>query len=185
LKQLHAWYGDDVQFLDVIIRQAHPGEDRGRFENDEQKMAGARDYQQLEQIPWPVLVDDYAGTVHRTYSNEMADPTFLIDSDGTIVFYGMWTHAPTLNRAIQELLQRGGQGGPVAGGIDRAPHLLPALIGGYRGPRRGGRRGIFELDIGGFGAGSMSFIGDKLRPLLGDVALRAARPGEEPTSSSG
>jgi hypothetical protein len=49
-----------------------------------------------------VLVDDYAGTVHRTYSNEMADPTFLIDQRGTIAFYAMWTHAPTLNRAIRD-----------------------------------------------------------------------------------
>lgn len=62
--------------------------------------------------------------------------------------------------------------------IDRTPHLLPALIGGYRGPRRGGGRGVLELDIGGFGAGTLSFLGDKLRPLLGGFALRAARPGE-------
>jgi hypothetical protein len=183
MKQLHQWYGDDVQFLDVIIRQAHPGELRGHFENFEQKMAGAREYEELEDIPWPVLVDDYAGTVHRTYSNEMADPTFLIDGEGNIAFYAMWTHGPTLNRAIQELQGRDPGAGPVAGGIDRTPHLLPALVGGYRGPRRGGRRGVFELDIGGFGAGSLSFLGDKLRPLLGSFALRAARPGEEPSTA--
>lgn len=183
MKQLHRWYGDDVQFLDVIIRQAHPGEVRGHFENFEQKMDGAREYRELEDIAWPVLVDDYAGTVHRTYSNEMADPTFLIDGEGRIAFYGMWTHGPTLNRAIQELLRRGPDGKSVAGGIDRVPHLLPALVGGYRGPRRGGRRGVFELDIGGFGAGTLSFLGNKLRPLLGGFALRAARPGEEPTTS--
>jgi hypothetical protein len=128
-----------------------------------------------------VLVDDYAGTVHRTYSNEMADPTFLIDQHGTIAFYGMWTHAPTLNRAIRELQQRGDEGGVVNGGIDRTIHLMPTLIDGYRGPRRGGRRAVFELDMGGFGTGTMSFLGNKLfKPLIGDFALRAARPGEEP-----
>jgi hypothetical protein len=128
-----------------------------------------------------VLIDDYAGTVHRTYSNEMADPTFLIDQHGTIAFYAMWTHAPTLNRAIRELQRRGAEGGVVNGGIDRTLHLMPAIIDGYRGPRRGGRRGVFELDIGGFGTGTMSFLGNKLlKPLIGDFALRAARPGEEP-----
>jgi hypothetical protein len=119
--------------------------------------------------------------VHRTYSNEMADPVFLIDQNGSIAFYGMWTHVPTLNRAIRELRQRGTQGGVVAGGIDRTPHLMPAMIDGYRGPRRGGRRGVLEFDMGGFGAGTMSFIGNKLlKPLIGGFALRAARPGEEP-----
>jgi len=44
-------------------------------------------------------VDDYAGTVHRAYSQEMADPTFLVGPDGHIAFYGMWTHVPTLKKA--------------------------------------------------------------------------------------
>jgi hypothetical protein len=120
-----------------------------------------------------VLVDDYAGTTHRVYSREMADPSFLIDSDGRVAFYGMWTHAPTLKRAIDELLAQGGRG-VVAGGIDRTPHLLASFVDGYRGPRRGGKRAVLEYDLAGLGAGTLSFLGNKAKPVLAPLALRAA-----------
>ncbi len=134
-------------------------------------MEGARQYKREEGIPWPVLVDNLAGTVHRTYSGEMADPVFLIDSEGSVSFYGMWTHAPTLKRAIDELLSRDGRG--VALGIDQRPHLFASFVDGWRGPRRGGRRAVLEYDLGGFGAGTLSFLGNKAKPLLGPLALRA------------
>ncbi len=84
MKQLHAWYGDQVQFLDVILRQAHAGEKRGRYLDHKDKIRSAQEYKQLEDIAWPVLIDDYQGTVHRQYSQEMADPSFLIDAEGRI-----------------------------------------------------------------------------------------------------
>jgi hypothetical protein len=38
---------------------------------------------------------------------------------------------------------------------------------------------VFELDMGGFGTGMMGFLGNSLlKPLIGDFALRAARPGQ-------
>jgi hypothetical protein len=101
----------------------------------------------------------------------MADPVFLIDSAGRVSFYGMWTHAPTLQRAIDELLARGGRG--IALGLDRTPHLLASFVDGWRGPRRGGRRAVLEYDFGGFGAGTLSFLGNKAKPLLAPLALRA------------
>ncbi len=160
-----------MQFLDLFLRQAHPGELRGPYGSYAEKLEEAREYKREEGIEWPVLVDDYAGTTHRAYSREMADPAFLIDSDGRVAFYVMWTHAPTLKRAIDELLERGGRG-VVAGGIDRAPHLFASFVAGYRGPRRGGRRAVLEYDLGGFGAGTMSFFGNKAKPLLAPLALR-------------
>ncbi len=69
----------------------------------------------------------------------------------------MRTHAPTLKQALDELLARGGLG-VVAGGFGRTPHLLVSFVDGYRGSRRG-RRGVLEYDLGGFGGGSLSFLG--------------------------
>ena len=161
-----------MQFVDIFIRQAHPGELRGPYRSYEEKLEEAREYKREEGIDWPVLVDDYAGTVHRTYSREMADPIFLIDSDGRVAFYGMWTHPPTLKRAIDELLARDGRG-VVAGGLDRMPHLFASFVDGYHGPRRGGRRAVLEYDLAGLGAGTLSFLGNKAKPLLGPLALRA------------
>ncbi len=160
-----------MRFLDVFIHQAHPGEIRHRYTTFDQKLAGAREYKELEEIPWPVLVDDLAGTVHHAYSRGMADPTFLIDANGQVAFYGMWTHAPTLRRAIAELLGNGGRGQAL--GLDRTPHLLASFVDGYRGPRRGGRRAVLEYDLGAGGAGTLSFLGNKAKRLLGPLALRS------------
>lgn len=155
----------------MFIHQAHPGELRHRYTTFDQKLEGAREYKEQEQLPWPVLVDDLAGTMHKTYSRGMADPTFLIDGDGQMAFYGMWTHAPTLQRAIAELLSEGGQSQHL--GLDRTPHLLASFVDGYRGPRRGGRRAVLEYDLGAGGAGTLSFLGNKAKRVLGPVALRS------------
>ncbi len=119
-----------------------------------------------------MLVDDYAGTWHRAYSREMTDPVFLIDSDGRVAFYLMWAHAPTLRRAIDELLERGGQG-VVAGGVDKMPHLFVSFVNGYHGLRRGGRQAVREYNTGAFGAGALTFLGNKAKPILAPLALRA------------
>lgn len=49
---------------------------RGVYSNLEDKLAGAREHKRLEALPSTVLVDDYAGTVHREWGREMADPTY-------------------------------------------------------------------------------------------------------------
>ena len=160
-----------MEFVDVFLRQAHPGEDRPGYQTYAEKVEAARRYKREEALPWTLLVDDFAGTVHRAYSEEMADPVFLIDSEGIISFYGMWTHVPTLHGAIETLLANGGRG--VSGGLDRTPHLLASFVDGYRGPRRGGRRAVLEYDLGALGAGTMSFAGNKAKSVLGPLALRS------------
>jgi hypothetical protein len=160
------------------VRQNHPGELRDTYADYDEKLAGAREYQRLEALPWPIVVDDYAGTVHREWGFEMADPTLLVDADGRVAFAAMWTHVPTLKRAVDALLAQGGRG-VVLGGIDRRPHGFAALVDGYRGPRRGGIRGVVELDLSGAGSGMVSRLGNLAKPLLGPLALRAAPWGEE------
>jgi hypothetical protein len=157
----------------VVIRQAHPGEKRGRYLDYGDKLESAREYKRLEDIGWPVLLDDYAGTVHRAYSREMADPSFLIDAEGRVSFYCMWTHAPSLKLAFDELLARDGVGAPVAGGIDRIPHMFASFVDGYRGPARGGPRAVREYSTAAMGAGVLSYLGNKAKPVLGPIALRA------------
>ena len=120
-----------------------------------------------------MLVDDLSGKAHRAYSREMTDPVFLIDSDGRVAFYLMWAHAPTLKKAIDELLERDGRGAPVAGWIDRMVHLFVSFVNGYHGLRRGGRRAVREYNTVAFGAGVLTFLGSKAKPLLAPLALRA------------
>ncbi len=119
-----------------------------------------------------MLVDDYAGTAHRVYSREMTDPVFLIDTDGRVAFYLMWAHAPTLKKTLDEFLEHGGQG-VVDEGIDQRLHLFVSFVNGYHGLRRGGRRAVHEYTTGAFGAGVLTFLGSKAKPVLGPLALRA------------
>ncbi len=63
--------GDQVPAVDVVVRQAHQGPTEPPYASVEQKMADA---QRSEQIPWPALVDDVEGTVHRAYTEGWPTP---------------------------------------------------------------------------------------------------------------
>ncbi len=172
MKQLYSEYSDWVQFVDVFIRQAHPGERHGRYQSDTQKMEEARQYQQAETLPWLVLVDDLEGTVHQTYGN-MSDPVYLIDGEGRVVFYGMWTHVPTLRRAIDELFAGPVQGTSVLNSIDHMLHLFASFVNGWHALQRGGKQGVIDYEIGTPPAATLTFLGHLAKPLLAPLALRA------------
>jgi len=173
MKRLFAQYGQHVQFVDLVVRQAHPGEMRGPYRRYDQKLADAREYQRAEAIPWPVLVDDLAGTTHTAYGG-MSDPIYLIDASGRVAFYNMWAHAPSLQTAIDELLARRGHGAPVGGGIDRVPHLAASFVNGWHGLRRGGWGAVLDYELGTPGAATLTFLGHLVKPLIAPIALRAA-----------
>jgi len=173
MKRLHEEYGDRVRFVDVTVRQAHPGETRGAYRTVEEKHDDARAYQADEGIPWPVLIDDLAGTVHQTYGG-MSDPVYLIDAVGHVAFYNMWAHAPSVKTAIDELLVRGGQSGPVSGGMDRTPHMAASFVNGWHGLRRGGWRSVLEFELATPGAATLTFVGHLAKPILAPLALRTA-----------
>ena len=171
LKELHARYGDRVQFLDIMVRQAHPGERRPAYTSYAQKLADARAFQQKDGIPWPVLADDLDGTVHRRYGG-MSDPVYLIDAAGRVAFYGMWIDGPRLRQAIEELLAQGGVGAPVAGGIDRRPHMASALVEGWRTLSRGGVRAVVDLALSFPPLALAVLLGYPMRPLFRPLVAR-------------
>jgi DNA-directed RNA polymerase subunit RPC12/RpoP len=160
-----------VHFVDVLIRQAHPGPDVPPYESFEQKWHDALRYQQEEGIPWTVLIDDLEGTTHQVYGG-LADPTYLIDAQGYVAFYNMWTHVPTLHQAITALLGQGGLG-VVRGGIDNYPHLLASVAEGWRGLRRGLPQSFIDLETAAPTLASGTWLGHRLRPLLAPLARRA------------
>ncbi len=172
LKRLHAQWGDRVHVVDVLVRQAHPGPAEPPYASAEQKMADAERYQQSEQIPWPVLVDDVEGTVHRAYGG-LANPSYLIGTDGRVSFYAPVTGAPRLHRALQELMRSGGRG-VVSGGIDLVPHLLSTFTEGWRALERGRPQSVDDLSRALPGSVGLLRLGRVVRPLLALVALRGA-----------
>ena len=171
MKKLHAHWGERVQFVDVVIRQAHPGPSVPPYDTFEEKLHDAHRYQQEEGISWPVVVDDLKGTVHQVYSG-LADPTYLIDVDGRVAYFNMWTYAPGLYVAIEELLARGGRG-VVHGGIDHVPHVAAAMTDGWKGIRRGLPQSFIDLETASPGMGMGIWLGYQLRPVLAPLSLRA------------
>jgi hypothetical protein len=167
---LHDLYGERVRFIDVLIRQEHPGERSGPHRTYEEKVQSAQEYEREEGIGWTVLVDDLAGTVHEAYGGTAA-PAYLIDATGRVAFYGILAHAPTLKRAIDELLAKGGHG-IVSGDVDRWPHVFASLVGGWRAPRRGGLRAVLDYELAVPGAAKLTFLGHLAKPLLAPLALR-------------
>lgn len=155
----------------MVIRQAHPGPGVEPYTDLAQKMRDGERYLVEEGIPWPVLVDDLAGTVHQVYGG-LADPTYLIDADGRVAFYNMWTHAPTLHRSLTQLFRQG-ERGVVNGGIDHVMHMLPAVADGWRALRRGSPQSFIDLETAAPGLASSIWLGYRMRPLLAPVALRA------------
>jgi hypothetical protein len=170
-KKLHARWGDAVQFLDVLVRQAHPGPGVEAYRTELQKLRDAEAYQQVEGIPWPVLVDDLNGRVHQRYG-ALADPSYLLDADGRVAFYLHWSNAPTLHQAIEALLAQDGRG-TVLGGEQRVPHVGAAITEGWKGLRRGWPQSVIDMETALPGSAVVPWIGFQLRGLLAPLTLRA------------
>lgn len=160
-----------MQFVDVLIRQAHPGPGVAPYRTFEQKLHDAERYHQEEGIPWPVVADDLEGTVHQVYGT-LADPAYLIDSDGRVAFYNLWTSAPALHEAIGALLARGGRG-VVRGGYTRFFDPGPMTTDGWRGLRRGLPQSFTDLMLAAPGSPLLPWLGHQVRPLLAPLTLRA------------
>ncbi len=167
-----------MQFVDVMVRQAHPGPAEPAYATFEEKREDAETYQREEGISWPVLVDDLEGTVHQVYSG-LADPSYLIDADGRVAYYNMWTYSPVLHQAIEALLAQGGRGVVLGEGIDQTPHLMPSMTDGWKGLRRGLPQSFVDMETAAPTSATMMWLGHQLRPLLAPLALR-----EKPLPSS-
>lgn len=148
MKQLHEQYGDRVAFVEIVVRQAHPGKRHDAYVSFADKMSDARAYQGEEAIVWPVAVDDLTGTVQRAYGG-LAASIYLLDSRGRVSYYALWGQSPPLTDAIDRLLLAPEE--TITSDrrtVDRVPHLGAAIVAGQRGPLRGGLRSIIDLELG-------------------------------------
>lgn len=161
MRKLHAAWAGDVDFFDIFIRQAHPGPHTPLYHDGGEKMESARCYAVEEKIDYPVLVDDLDDAVYRRYGSQ-PDSSYIIDTEGRVAFHSVWTHAPTLHRALCALQDQGWTG-VVRDGVDRTPHMLSSLADGWRGLQR--------TSLPGSSIGPM--VGRYLKPMLAPIALRS------------
>jgi len=170
MKRLYDRWGNDVQFVEVLIRQAHPGPGVEAYNSFERKMEDARRYAEEEGIPWMVAVDDVEGKVHQVYGS-LTNAAYLIDSTGRVSFYSLWTNVPALNTAIGELMKQERRG-VVADGIDRRPRLIPVLAHGWPAIRRGLPQSYIDLETTIPGSATVLWLGWLAKGWLEESANR-------------
>lgn len=177
LNELYSDFKDDedVQFLFVFIREAHPGERLGPHRSLADKIRAAEEFRDAEDVEFPILIDELDGKVHKKYS-KMANPSFLIDKSGRVAFRQLWTRPRVLGEALEELLDvqehRSSEHAIVRDGEDTAMPITYAMLHSHRALERGGQRAIREFRRE---MGSLGRIGHTASRVVGPVALHPGR----------
>jgi peroxiredoxin len=132
LNELYEDYrSEDVEFLLVYVREAHPGENLPAHSSMEQKAAAAELLREEEDINIPIVVDDLRGSVHRKYG-KYPNATYVIDKSGRVAFRMLVTKPRVIEASLEELLERqrerGVEHAVVHGGEDlRVPKFGPMV----------------------------------------------------------
>ncbi len=153
LNELYEDFGDEVEFLFVYVREAHPGEEIGPHRDMREKLRAAEQFREEEDVDIPIIVDDLNGRIHKKYG-KAPNPTYLIDRSGRISFRMLNTNATVLGAAIEELIERQGDRGAdhvvVHGGEYHGIPKASALLHTHRALRRGGKKSVddFKHEMG-------------------------------------
>jgi peroxiredoxin len=97
-------FDSDTEFLFVYVREAHPGERTPAHASLDDKCRSAVLFRHQERLNLPILVDDLAGRIHRSYGG-LPNSTFIIERSGRVAFRCSWTNPKKLRAALEELLQ--------------------------------------------------------------------------------
>ena len=162
--------GDEIEFLFIYVREAHPGEVIAAHKNMREKTEAARLLRDEEDMQMPILVDDLRGTIHRRYSR-LPNPSFLVDKSGRVAFLSLWSKPETLGAAIEELLEaqqdRRKDHAVVHGGQDLSMPLPYSALSAYRALERGGKQSLNDFRQALGLPGRVAFTASHLaRPFL-------------------
>jgi alkyl hydroperoxide reductase subunit AhpC len=188
IRGLNALYrelrSDDLEFLFVYVREAHPGETLPAHDSWEDKVDAAERFRDAEEAEMPIVVDDVRGSIHRKFG-KLPNPVFVIDKSGRVAYRMMWAQPAPLAAALDELLEiqseRGADHAVVQGGEDRSMPLSYALFHSYRALERGGERALSDfrdaMGLRGRVALATSRVAEPLAENAGKIALTAAISG--------
>lgn len=175
---------DQLEFLFVYVREAHPGERQPAHQSWEDKVDAAERFRDEEELIMPVLVDDMRGSIHRKFG-KLPNSAFLIDKSGRVAYRMMWAQPAPLAAAVDELLEaqseRGADHAIVQGGEDLSMPLAYALFHSYRALERGGERAMEDfreaMGLRGRVALAASRVAEPLSENAGKIAFTAALSG--------
>ena len=106
LRRLHAEFGDRVSMVLLHVREAHPGEQRKQPHSFEEKMQRAVRLKERDDLPFPVIVDDTEGTLHRKLDGK-PNSAWLVSGDGRVIYRALWAGDETGLRQALEAAARG------------------------------------------------------------------------------
>ena len=155
LNNLYKDFWDDIKFVSVYTREAHPGENFPHHTSEEQKMRHAAEWTRRDDVPWTVAVDTLDGAIHRVYG-PLPNSLYLIDPSGRVAFRAMWAGQEGLiRRRINELLDRVEDGEAYIPLDERENLVIPLMHGAVEFDRALGRAGEkaredFKREMGGF-----------------------------------
>lgn len=89
LKRLYSEFGDQVSFVTLYVREAHPGEHYPQPQDDDLKLEHAVDLLARDTMRWPIAVDTIDGRVHRALDTK-PNAVYLVDRYGKVVYRGLW-----------------------------------------------------------------------------------------------
>jgi hypothetical protein len=110
---------EDVVFLLLYTREAHPGEHDTAHETIEGKLDRARAFATEYDVERTVLVDDLELTAHRRYGG-MPNSVHVLTPDGVVAMRGDWNDVHT----VREVLETRGAGRVYERGVYRGRPLL-------------------------------------------------------------
>jgi peroxiredoxin len=166
---------DDVVFLFVYVREAHPGEKLREHRSMKQKAHAAALFRDEEEVEIPIVVDDLDGKIHKKYG-KLPNPTYLIDKSGRVAFRSLWTRAKTVQDALEELLrveqEENTDHAIVRDGEDTDISMTYAMLHSHRALERGGKKAIrdFRDELGRGGR-----LAETASRIAGPIALNPGK----------
>lgn len=171
---------ENVEFLFVYVREAHPGEKLPAHESMDDKRRAAEELRDDENIEYTILIDELEGKVHKKYG-KMPNPTYIIDKSGRVAFRSLWSRVTAIREALEELLNaqetREVEHAIVNGGEDMSVPMTTAMFHSHRALDRGGKKAIREFREGLGGPGRVAHTTAR---VVGPVVLN---PGKALTAA--
>lgn len=163
LKEMYQEFGQDIDFLMLMVREAHPGEHLEQPRSLDQKRDYARALQARDGLPFPIAIDDLDGKVHQAFDSK-PNAVWLADANGSILYRGLWVGddaglVQALDAAVRGILP------PQQ---DNSRRLVPMAMGiGKMGEMTGrsGRRARQDMWRAAPPMAAVAAVADFYRPL--------------------
>jgi len=166
IQDLYDEFGDQVQFILMYVREAHPGELFTQPESIEDKLESARALKEFYGVEWTVAADNIEGDLHRALDPK-PNAAYLVNSRGKILFRSLW--AADYN-ALRQALDDAAAGrammntqsnrliGPVARAMGKVRQVM----------ERGGPQAVSDLWRAGFPMALAGYVATFFKPLSPD-----------------